>query len=130
MRVRSLLALCACDPVCVCVCARACVCERHCVIVIFAKLCMKMLIFIFFVRLFYLSSVVKRFEFLSYFYFLFLQVMKLKYLCVMISVFRRLSKAKEKLLLINNVYTSVLTLYFSLTESLHQLFIHCCRLQL
>ena len=58
-------------------------------IVIFAMLCMKMfVIFIFFVRLFYLSSVVKRFEFLSYFYFLFLQVMKLKYLCVMISVFR------------------------------------------
>ena len=53
--------------------------------------------------------------------------MKLKCLWVIISVLGWLSdkgQGKIIILLINNVvYTSVLTLYFSLTDSFHQLFI-------
>ena len=64
--------------------------------------------------------------FLLFFFFSFL-LMKLKCLCVIISVLGRLSdKGQGKIIIlrINNVvYTSVLTLYFSLTESFHQLFI-------
>ena len=64
-----------------------------------------------------------------YFFFntFFFLLMKLKCLCVITSVLGRVSdKGQGKIIIlrINNVvYTSVLTLCFSLTESFHQLFI-------